>query len=296
MNKINEILPRLNEEGIFFDWVTFARRKVVENLSLTAPNDLYISVFGKEKWPADREPMTRKEGMNTFGFVFSGKGYIIRGDERYEITKNSYFLFPFEQNITFGTDTDDPWEYLYFDIGGINQNWVLDAAGFGEKLVMHDDAGEIKRLATELYRSALENGRCAFKTTGLLYMLADAMARNHRSQKSLDVNAYVLQAMNYIGNNYEKINAGEIADHCGISVTYLNKLFRREMKMSPIEFVTYYRAMVAQSYLTWSELPLREIAKKSGYNSDKYFIKVFRSVYGVTPDRFRKDAREKGEK
>ena len=127
-------------------------------------------------------------------------------------------------------------------------------------------------------------------------MLADAMARNHRSQKSLDVNAYVLQAMNYIGNNYEKINAGEIADHCGISVTYLNKLFRREMKMSPIEFVTYYRAMVARSYLTWSELPLREIAKKSGYNSDKYFIKVFRSVYGVTPDRFRKDAREKGEK
>ena len=66
--------------------------------------------------------------------------------------------------------------------------------------------------------------------------------------------------------------------------------------MSPIEFVTYYRAMVAQSYLTWSELPLREIAKKAGYNSDKYFIKVFRSVYGVTPDRFRKDAREKGEK
>lgn len=79
MNKINEILPRLNEEGIFFDWVTFARRKVVENLSLTAPNDLYISVFGREKWPADREPMTRKEGMNTIGFVFSGKGYIIQG-------------------------------------------------------------------------------------------------------------------------------------------------------------------------------------------------------------------------
>ena len=296
MNKLDAILPRLNEEGIFFDWVTFARRKVVENLSLSAPNDFYVSVFGWERWPADREPMHRKDGLNTIGFVLSGKGYLICDDKRYEITKNSYFLLPFDTKLTFGANPDDPWEYVYFDVGGINQNWVLETAGFGETLVMHDEKGEVKRLATELYQSTLENGRCAFKTTGLLYMLADAMARNHRSQKTLNVNAYVLQAMNYIGNNFTKISVGEIADHCGISVTYLNKLFRREMGMSPIEFVTYYRAMVAYSFLQWSHVPLREIAASVGYNSEKYLIKVFRSVYGKTPEQVRREVQNKEKK
>lgn len=296
MNKINEILPKLNDEGIFFDWATFARRKVVENMSFTAPNDFYISVFGREKWPADREPMHRKEGLNTIAFVLSGKGYLVCGDRRYEIGKNSYFLLPYETAITFGVNPDDPWEYVYFDVSGINQDWILDSAGFGESLVMHDENGEIKRLATELYQSALESGRCSFRTTGLMYLLADAMARNHRAGKPLNINAYLLQALNYIGNNFTKISVGEIADHCGISVTYLSKLFRRDLKMSPIEFVTYYRAMVAESFLGWSQLPLREIAKKVGYNSEKYLIKVFRSVYGITPEQFRKKAQGKERK
>lgn len=72
-----------------------------------------------------------------------------------------------------------------------------------------------------------------------------------------------------------------------LNPSYLVRVFRQQTNYTPIEYLQTLRLKAAVSYLTRSNLPLRSIVDKTGFNSIHYFCRLFRKHYGDSPIRWR---------
>lgn len=81
---------------------------------------------------------------------------------------------------------------------------------------------------------------------------------------------------------------------------YLRKLFKKEMGMTPLEYMTSLRMKKAEVMLTTmggTDYSVAEIGALCGYDDGLYFSRVFKKHYGVSPSNFAKRwERENGER
>lgn len=70
---------------------------------------------------------------------------------------------------------------------------------------------------------------------------------------------------------------------------YLRKLFKKEVGVSPLEYLTALRMKRAETLLTamWAnEYTISEIATMCGFEDPLYFSRVFKKYYGCSPSHF----------
>lgn len=86
----------------------------------------------------------------------------------------------------------------------------------------------------------------------------------------------------------DEIEAEELAKLAGLSVPHFNRLFRKVLRLSPMEYVLSLRVQEAQRLLATTQLSLGEIAAATGFYDQSHFTKRFRKVTGVTPSEYRR--------
>lgn len=74
------------------------------------------------------------------------------------------------------------------------------------------------------------------------------------------------------------------------NANYISSIFRKETGYSFSEYLTMYRFKMAKQWLRDTEMPVKEIAAKLGYNNSQNFIRSFRKVEGLTPGQYRETA------
>ncbi|MEW9123197.1 MAG: response regulator [Thermotaleaceae bacterium] len=95
-------------------------------------------------------------------------------------------------------------------------------------------------------------------------------------------------AIQYIDNNLQKgITLDEVAKHVGLSSFYLSKLFKKQIGINFIEYVTKKKVEKAKNLLLHTNLPVINIALDLGFHEPNYFSKVFKKVEGITPTQYR---------
>ena len=73
---------------------------------------------------------------------------------------------------------------------------------------------------------------------------------------------------------------------------YLRKLFKKEMGVTPLEYMTNLRMKKAETMLTamWTkDYSVSEIALLSGFDDALYFSRVFKKHFGCSPSHFAKN-------
>lgn len=102
-------------------------------------------------------------------------------------------------------------------------------------------------------------------------------------------NQLISQAVEYISSHLDgAASLNDISWALHVSKAYLSTLFKREMNTTVTDFVTKQRMKEAKKLLLETDMLVSEIYLKVGYQSDKYFIKVFKEMEGVTPLAYRK--------
>lgn len=101
-------------------------------------------------------------------------------------------------------------------------------------------------------------------------------------------NRFITSAVNLINLHYNRISSQEIADRLDISVGYLSELFKKSTNKTLQEFIIETRLSKAEELLTQSELNIKTVASKVGYNSLRNFEIAFTKRYGVSPLNYRK--------
>jgi len=77
-----------------------------------------------------------------------------------------------------------------------------------------------------------------------------------------------------------------LADEAHISTTYLHRLFRSQLGMTPGTYIAKIRAEESKLLLRSGTLSMGEIAKKLGFSSQQHFSRQFRTVTGMTPSEY----------
>lgn len=99
----------------------------------------------------------------------------------------------------------------------------------------------------------------------------------------------LLTMMAFIQEHYaEKLTLEEIAHTAAVSTRECLRCFRSAIDRSPIEYLTDYRLQMACKLLEDTDLPVTEVALRTGFGSSSYFTKMFRRAYGKTPVAHRK--------
>lgn len=99
----------------------------------------------------------------------------------------------------------------------------------------------------------------------------------------------VIMTMDYIYDNlHSKISEKDIADHVSLSVSYLSRLFRREVGVTVSTYIAVKRVETAQNMLKYSDYSPLDIGNYLAFNSHSHFISTFKKYTGMTPSEFRK--------
>ncbi|RIX53178.1 response regulator [Paenibacillus nanensis] len=99
----------------------------------------------------------------------------------------------------------------------------------------------------------------------------------------------VQEAIKYLDDHLEEpLSMKEVADFLHMNASYFSVLFKEQTGLTFTEYVTRRRIQRAKELLSGTRLSVAEIAERVGYQTDKYFVKVFRSLEGTSPGQYRK--------
>jgi AraC-like DNA-binding protein len=106
--------------------------------------------------------------------------------------------------------------------------------------------------------------------------------------------AVVKQALLYLQENYRRrVSRAEVASDVGVSQSHLSRIFRKEMGVSPWDFLLRLRLQVATDLLRTTGGSITEIAGQTGFDDPAYFSRVFSREIGCSPQVFRRNANNK---
>ncbi len=101
--------------------------------------------------------------------------------------------------------------------------------------------------------------------------------------------AIVGRAMKYMRTNYNKnLTLSKIAKAAYVNNYYLSHLFRKEMGMTVVDYLTKVKIEEAKKLLQNDRMSIVEIALDVGYEDQSYFSKVFKKSEHTTPMIYRK--------
>lgn len=95
------------------------------------------------------------------------------------------------------------------------------------------------------------------------------------------------ESIDYIERNLcEPITRADIADHCHVSLSMLEKLFRYALGLSIKTYISRRRMTQAARDIAKEGLSITDTAMKYQYSSVEVFSRAFRRVWNVNPSEF----------
>ena len=162
------------------------------------------------------------------------------------------------------------------------------------------DVSAIKSEVSGLFAALLEDSRRPdeYAEAGigcLLKRLLICVYRNNRDQFPLlreNVRAQVYDVQKYFDRHFrEHISVEEVAGSFYISACYLSHCFKELTGFSPKRYIMLNRLAYAKNLLANTEMPVSEIAFRSGFNDTNNFIRHFKEHHNITPNGLRKTIR-----
>lgn len=84
---------------------------------------------------------------------------------------------------------------------------------------------------------------------------------------------------------------GAVTDYAklaGMSPSHFIRCFKAELRVTPNVYYTRLRMEKARLLLRETDLKVREIAARLGYDDPFYFSNVFKKCVGVSPEQYRR--------
>lgn len=100
----------------------------------------------------------------------------------------------------------------------------------------------------------------------------------------------------YLEENYNRtLHLDDLAARYYMTKEHLTRLFKREFKSTPYEYLIRCRMERAGELLADPNRSVAEISERLGYSDVNYFSKAFRRYYGISPSQYRGEAPGKEE-
>ncbi len=126
----------------------------------------------------------------------------------------------------------------------------------------------------------------------LLSILRDTNKRRKRLKTPTALrneNTIVGRTLQYIAEHvYDKLSVEIVAKDTGVSASHLTALFRRQMNISPGEYIRRVKLEESKSLIREGKLNFSQIAAILQYSTIHHFSRQFKENFGISPSEYAK--------
>lgn len=269
--------------------------KFLENLQINLIASQKVEVTTQWDWQ-NIGPVI--DSRNRLYFILEGNAEILFDSSLLALKKGYVYLLPAGRPIQLMTPKVKL-DHIYFDfnikaLGGIELFTFIDPP-----LELHEDA--IKKNLPENWKDCisrkkdLDSGPLHLKRQAILQLLLvpfieEGLRKTEKVESELQRFESVIA---YINSHYaEKIKVEYLASKAFLQQNYFSNLFAKQFGMPPQQYICGTRIRNAQKLLENSELAVKVIAEKVGYDDELYFSRLFKRYVGLPPSLYRKRRRE----
>jgi AraC-like DNA-binding protein len=253
---------------------------------------VYLTSIGH--W-SNQESIDRPNGFPHFQWlqVMAGSGELHVGNQKMTVHAGQGFcLFPNEPHQYFAIQ--EPWEIYWMSFKGNLSDTMFRQAGITKSGVYSTADHDMIIAHMKNIYAMTQSGRAflGLECSKLVYMfLLDLMKVILVSTHSVEQNYLKLHpVLQYIEAHYnELITIKDLANCIDVTPQYLCLLFKKAMKMRPMEYVNRERINRSKELMFHeSDIKMHEIALRVGFDSPSYFSSVFKRQEGLSPEQFKK--------
>ncbi len=148
---------------------------------------------------------------------------------------------------------------------------------------------EIVRLLSEIFAcykndTLLRSVFCKSALIRILCLLGDPAERIERDRHHIEVLNELIEIVNAHFDTIETV--GDLCELAHYSTSYISRLFRENLDISPYQFLLGKKLNEAKNALR-SGKNVMEAAELAGFRNYSNFITLFRKKFGVTPHKYK---------
>lgn len=143
-------------------------------------------------------------------------------------------------------------------------------------------------LETDSYLDEVKELDSISKLESYCLLKAKIITDNMRKIKESNLSQVIQNAKDYIDAHYmEELGLKDVSEAVSISPQYFSKIFKADLGVNFIDYLTKVRMEKAKELLKTNNLSVKEISFEIGYNDPNYFSRLFKKVVGVSPTEYK---------
>ncbi len=227
-------------------------------------------------------------GVYILEYIKSGKGYIECDGKKYEVGAGDFYLITPSAPHCYYSDSKDPFHKLFLNMDGPLVAAMVKGIKINSPVrVMHRDISkEIEYIHAMLCNSDLSRSEIldavAAKVCAILLLLKpQPKAKRSPNELAVDIRQYINE------NISTNIDLETICNYFYVSKSNLISMFSKEFGQTPHKYIIEKRIESAKKLLKNVDLTIAEVARRVGFEGEKYFYSAFKKVTGMTPGIYR---------
>lgn len=222
-------------------------------------------------------------------YITKGKGEYFVSGKTYKLKQGDGFLILPLESTSYCADSEDPWEYYWVGFNGSEAKKLLELSGLGNDnfIFSYTKDNRLEKHLSDLYYSSKEYSSREFAMIGYLYLFFSCIITENQIKRPIE--EYLKRAVQYIEENYSyHVTVEDIAHYVGVERSYLYRIFINEFGSSVHDYIVNYKLSKAKEMLSAGKLSITEIAYSLSFQSSSHFSKIFKSIVGISPSKYRK--------
>ncbi|MHB9024876.1 MAG: helix-turn-helix transcriptional regulator [Armatimonadota bacterium] len=236
----------------------------------------------------------RDDDICIFHYTFSGRGLAWNGRQCWEVHPHHGFLSIVndpESGYQYHPDGVEPWDFIWIGFGGSNVKMMVQEMidTYGPLYAIPAESNLIHRLLS--FQSGEESRLPIDPLVGselIFYLLTQLGITVTRSAPVFTHRQIVESIITYIDFKHGiDVSACTIAKQMDLSREYISRIFHAEMGVSLREYLLRERIVTACHLLKETNLSIKVIAVRLGYETTSNFTRAFTRLLHLSPSAFR---------
>ena len=216
-------------------------------------------------------------------FFIDGKAKIDAGHESVDISLFDVVVYPPGLPHQEHLDMDSRQEIIciWADLG--------PCLPFDHAIKVKDLRGTMRELFEIIYREFTGKRALAAEVIASCLKTLFLLIRQSCREKSQENDSQVERCLSYIQEHFTgDFGIETLAQTISVSPSYLFRIFKRKMRVTPMHYRNRVRIDKARLLLLDRRFTVEEIAEHVGFDGARYFSRVFKKETGLSPSEFRK--------
>ena len=250
----------------------------------------------KSKYDSDWHSTLHTHPFTELFYVVDGKGEFNIQGQRFPVKANDFVIINPQVEHTELSSPDEPLEYIVLGINGLSFSNLTPVSEGGHPFSffnLRDEQKDILRYLNAMVQEATSQ-QMSYELVchNLLEILLIKILRHQHFDLEVGKQSKATKDISFIKHYletyyHESIQLEDLASMTHLSRFYISHSFKKEIGMSPMEYLIDIRITESKILLRTTNYSISQVADIVGFTTPTYFSKQFRKSTGISPTDYR---------